>query len=130
MIPTSTWIPEHAGGTRCLATLAALEDGMERPGQPRQSCSAAALRIQSCGTRSKRPQHVSSGVMAGYLIHKVVPDYPPIATTMHLEGTVVLAGHHLAAAERIENLRVVSGPALLQQAALDAVGSGATGRTC
>ena len=39
---------------------------------------------------------------------------------MRLEGTVVLAAT-ISKAGTIENLRVVSGPAMLQQAALDAV---------
>lgn len=66
------------------------------------------------------PKHISSGVAIGLLIHKVIPDYPPIPKTIHLEGTVVLQAT-ISKGGAIENLRVVSGPALLQQAALDAV---------
>jgi protein TonB len=65
-------------------------------------------------------QHVSSGVMSGMLIRKVVPEYPAIPKTMHLQGTVVLLAT-ISRTGTIENLRVVSGPALLQQTALDAV---------
>ena len=64
--------------------------------------------------------HISSGVATGLLIHRVVPPYPAIPRTIHLEGTVVLQAT-ISKSGAIENLRVVSGPALLQQAALDAV---------
>jgi protein TonB len=54
------------------------------------------------------------------IIFKTIPPYPIIAKTMHIEGTVVLAAT-ISKAGTIENLRVVSGPAVLQQAAVDAV---------
>jgi protein TonB len=46
--------------------------------------------------------------------------YPPIAKAARVQGTVVLQAT-ISKAGTIENLRVVSGPAMLQQAALDAV---------
>jgi len=66
------------------------------------------------------PQHISSGVAIGLLVHKVVPQYPAIGREIRLEGTVVLQAT-ISKTGTIENLRVVRGPALLQQAALDAV---------
>lgn len=66
------------------------------------------------------PAHVSSGVMAGQLIYKVTPLYPTIAVAARVEGTVVLQAT-ISKTGTIENLRVVSGPAMLQQAAIDAV---------
>jgi protein TonB len=63
---------------------------------------------------------VSSGTEAGLLIHHPLPVYPPIAIASHTEGTVVLAAT-ISRTGTIENLRVISGPALLQQAALNAV---------
>jgi protein TonB len=65
-------------------------------------------------------QHVSSGVMQGMLIYKVIPTYPAVAQAIRMSGTVVLQAT-ISRAGTIENLRVVSGPALLQQAARDAV---------
>lgn len=65
-------------------------------------------------------QHVSSGVMEGMLIRKVMPEYPSAARAVGLAGTVVLAAT-ISRSGTIENLRVVSGPALLRQAAIDAV---------
>jgi protein TonB len=65
-------------------------------------------------------QHVSSGVMQGMLIDKVIPTYPAVAQATRTSGTVVLQAT-ISQTGTIENLRVVSGPVLLRQAALDAV---------
>lgn len=68
----------------------------------------------------KTRANVSSGVMNGYLIYKKTPAYPPIALQIRTEGTVVLQAT-ISKGGTIENLRVLSGPAMLQQAAIDAV---------
>ena len=64
--------------------------------------------------------NISAGVAVGMLISKVQPIYPPIAKAARVSGTVVLQAT-ISKTGQIENLRVVSGPAMLQQAALDAV---------
>lgn len=66
------------------------------------------------------PVPVSTGVMSGNLVYKPSPIYPPIAREAHVEGTVVLQAA-ISKSGTIENLHVISGPAMLQQAALDAV---------
>lgn len=66
-----------------------------------------------------RPIDISSGVMAGMLLEKTNPAYPPIAKAARVSGTVVLQAT-ISKAGIIENLRVISGPAMLQQAALEA----------
>ncbi|MFP5228144.1 MAG: energy transducer TonB [Acidobacteriota bacterium] len=66
------------------------------------------------------PIHVSSGVAAGQLIVPIQPRYPAIAQEAHIQGTVVVSAI-LSTEGRIESLRVVSGPPLLVQAALDAI---------
>jgi protein TonB len=63
---------------------------------------------------------VPSTIAAGLLLRKVVPQYPQLAKAMRKEGTVVLAAT-IAKNGTIVNLRVVSGPAVLAQAAMDAV---------
>jgi len=63
---------------------------------------------------------VSSGTVDGMNIFRTIPTYPVIAKTMHVEGTVELAAT-ISKGGTIENLRVVGGPVMLQQAALDAV---------
>ncbi|MGA2807350.1 MAG: energy transducer TonB [Terracidiphilus sp.] len=66
------------------------------------------------------PVRIAGTVEAGLLLQKTIPQYPPMAVAMRVEGTVVLAAT-ISKGGTIENLRVTSGPALLQQAALDAV---------
>ncbi len=46
--------------------------------------------------------------------------YPPIAKAARVSGTVVIQAT-ISKTGTIENLRVISGPAMLQQAAMDAV---------
>jgi protein TonB len=68
----------------------------------------------------KAPMRVSSSVEAGLLIRRVIPPYPELAKVMRVEGTVELAAT-ISKTGTIANLRVVSGPPALQQAAFDAV---------
>jgi periplasmic protein TonB len=65
---------------------------------------------------------ISSGVMAGNLLEKSVPQYPAIAKAARIQGTVVLQAT-ISQNGLIQNLRVISGPPMLQQAAIDAVRS-------
>ena len=65
---------------------------------------------------------ISSGVMAGNLLDKTLPQYPAIARAARIQGTVVLQAT-IAQDGTIQNLRVISGPTMLQQAAMDAVRS-------
>jgi protein TonB len=64
--------------------------------------------------------NISAGVAVGMLLQKTTPIYPPIAKAARVSGTVVLQAT-ISKTGLIENLRVISGPAMLQQAALDAV---------
>jgi protein TonB len=59
-------------------------------------------------------------MVEGMLIHKTIPVYPSIGIAIHAEGTVVLQAT-ISKSGTIENLRVLSGPPLLRQAAMDAV---------
>ncbi len=63
---------------------------------------------------------LASSLVEGMLVRKTMPIYPPIARLMRVQGTVVLQAT-ISTAGVIEDLRVVSGPVLLRQAALDAV---------
>lgn len=66
------------------------------------------------------PARLPSSLVAGLLINKVTPPYPVIAKTAGVQGTVVLQAT-ISSGGTIENLRVISGPVMLQQAAIDAV---------
>lgn len=61
-----------------------------------------------------------AGLVAGSLISKVSPVYPAEARAARVSGTVVLQGV-ITKQGTIEALRVVSGPRMLQQSALQAV---------
>ena len=63
---------------------------------------------------------VSSGVEASKAISAPPPLYPPIAKAARIQGTVVLAAT-IGKDGTIQNLRAVSGPPMLQSAALQAV---------
>lgn len=65
---------------------------------------------------------ISSGVSAGMLIAPIRPIYPEIARVARVEGTVVVEAI-ISRAGTIESLHVVSGPAMLRVAALDAIRS-------
>jgi protein TonB len=70
-------------------------------------------------TPSRKPA-ISSGVMEGRKLSGAEPRYPTIAIATHMQGIVVLAAT-IARTGTIENLRVVSGPPMLAQAAEEAV---------
>lgn len=63
---------------------------------------------------------VSSGVAEGMLVRKVTPNYPPLAVRAHIQGTVMLQAT-IGKDGMVQNLRVVSGPPLLIESAMDAV---------
>ena len=68
----------------------------------------------------RAPIRVSSSVVAGLLVQKTIPEYPPIAKATGVHGTVVLEAT-ISKTGTIANLRVTNGPLMLQQAALSAV---------
>lgn len=63
---------------------------------------------------------VSQGVTQGMVLHRVQPQYPPLARTARVQGSVILAAV-IGKDGTIQNLHVLSGHPLLTQAALDAV---------
>ncbi len=67
-----------------------------------------------------KPLPITSRVMAGNLLLKTLPQYPAIARAAHIQGIVVLQAT-ISKTGLIENLRAVSGPTWLRQAAIDAV---------
>jgi protein TonB len=81
---------------------------------------AAALCACSAQTADPAPVHVSSGVAAGNIVHRVAPRYPAQVRALHIQGPVVL--HAIIGKDgSIHNLSPVSGPPLLQTSAMDAV---------
>jgi len=66
--------------------------------------------------------NISAGVANGRLLQRVPPKYPPIAKASRVSGTVVLAAV-ISKTGATQDIRVISGPSLLRQAAVDAVKS-------
>jgi len=66
------------------------------------------------------PGTVSEAEALEHLTQKVDPVYPPIAEAAHVQGDVVLS-ISIDAEGRVESEKVISGPAMLQQAAMDYV---------
>jgi protein TonB len=63
---------------------------------------------------------ISAGVAGGLLIQKTAPVYPQMAREARVTGTVVIQAT-ITKSGAVDNLRVISGPAMLRQSALDAV---------
>jgi TonB family protein len=61
-----------------------------------------------------------AGIAVGLQISKVAPKYPPLAKAAHVQGTVVLDAE-ISKEGTVTSLHVLTGPAMLQQSALDAV---------
>ena len=64
--------------------------------------------------------NISAGVAASLLLQKTEAVYPPIAKAARVSGTVVLQAT-ISKTGSVEDLQVISGPAMLQNAALEAV---------
>lgn len=63
---------------------------------------------------------VGGNVQQANLIHQVLPVYPEIAKTAHIQGTVIL--HAIISKEgSVQELQYISGPPLLMRSAMDAV---------
>ena len=71
-------------------------------------------------TPKRPPYRVGGDVIAARAIYQPRPDYPPLARIARIQGTVVLQAT-LARDGTIQDLKVISGPPLLVQAALAAV---------
>ena len=87
----------------------------------RMDVSASALQDEAQSTAPPRATaRVSGGVMAGNILSKVQPVYPPDAKAERIQGSVVL--HAIIGKDGgIESLQVISGPKELATSALDAV---------
>lgn len=68
----------------------------------------------------KSPLHRSEGVMAAALIYKVQPQYPAVARTIHLAGTVYLRAI-ISTDGAVRQLEAISGNPILASPALQAV---------
>jgi len=70
--------------------------------------------------KAGKPLPVSTGVLTGMLLAPIQPIYPPIARAAGIGGTVIIQAI-ISKTGRIESAHAVSGPAMLQGAAIEAV---------
>jgi len=89
-----------------------LPDALTKPG-PGTGISVAPA-------HSTAPLKISGGVSAGMLLTPIRPVYPAIARAAGIQGTVVVEAV-ISRTGAIESLHVLSGPAMLRQAAIDAI---------
>jgi len=101
--------PLRFGGDMSPAIPNALETGAER-----------SSRISVTPTQPTGPLQVSSGVLEGMLLTPIHPIYPAIAKAAGVQGTVVVEAI-ISRAGTVESVRVVSGPPMLQRAAVEAI---------
>ncbi len=81
----------------------------------------AAIHTATAGApRTPPPLVVPGGVMAGEVLTRVSPVYPPEAKAAKVQGTVRLQAT-ISETGAIQHLRVLSGPPALRPSALDAV---------
>jgi protein TonB len=90
--------------------------------------AALSVGTEGTGTRvtvapaqaTSKPMTISRGVLAGMLMVPIRPVYPAFARAAGVQGTVVVTAV-ISRTGAIESLRVVSGPPMLQTAALEAI---------
>ena len=95
--------------------------GMGGPGvRGRGGGGSSGTHVVVAANPVKKAVRVSGGVTAGLLAEPIRPVYPAIAKAARVEGEVVVAAT-ISAEGRIEGLRVVSGPEMLRDAAMEAI---------
>jgi len=87
---------------------------------PFAPASPPAPYVVPAPTAPPGPLHISEGVLAGNLVSPIRAQYPAIARAAGVQGTVIIQAT-ISTTGVIVNAHVVSGPIMLQSAALDAV---------
>lgn len=95
------------------------ENVRQQKAPPETSNTAANPSAAPEGGVPKRVR-VSSGVTTGLLVYRVTPVYPVEARREHIQGIVVLQAM-ISKEGKIEDLKLISGPRELAEAAIDAV---------
>jgi TonB family protein len=99
-----------------------LSQSASGPVHSRRPDSSKMSAVQGFGNAFHAPEkvNISASMASDMLIQKTTPVYPPIAKAARVSGTVVIQAS-ISKEGTIENLHVLSGPAMLQQSAMDAV---------
>ncbi len=115
VIPDKLFIPETPEVTRPMNVATA--DLGDKPDNSVFNSQTSHTEVRAAATP---PLRVSGKVEEGLIIQRTVPTYPPIARASGIEGTVVLKAT-ISRGGTIANLHVISGPLMLEQAAINAV---------
>jgi TonB family protein len=81
-------------------------------------CALLAAAFLSLPMQAQAPLEVDQTELAKHIDHHVPPVYPPIAKAARIQGEVVFQVN-VSKAGHVESLKVLSGPAMLQQEATD-----------
>jgi periplasmic protein TonB len=88
-------------------------------GFPNLGDGARPIPLAPVPAAPSRPLHISQ-MSEGSLIRKIQPNYPPLARSARIQGSVVLQAV-IGKEGTIENLKVLSGHPMLAQSAIEAV---------
>jgi protein TonB len=117
----SSLLPSRDAITNDTPPLAPFGNGMRMPdGLPSGVGDGHGPSVTVAPVKAPARINVSTGVLQGMLLAPILPVYPAIAKAAHVEGTVVVEAV-ISRQGTIESLHVVSGPQMLQGAALDAI---------
>ena len=120
--PVFTSLIHPTGPAVDAPPLAAIDIGNVNPSLPPgiNTAAPAAPHVSVAAAAPSKPLNISSGVSVGNLIAPIRPEYPQIAKLTHTEGTVVVEAI-ISRSGGIESVHVISGPPMLQEAAVAAV---------
>lgn len=95
-------------------------NGELTPPPPPKPTETKKLTVEPPAVKLAQPIQVSRGVQEAMILHRVIPQYPPLARQVRVSGTVKLMSV-INKEGTIERLEVLSGHPLLVAAAVEAV---------
>jgi len=104
---------EPVGGVPCLI-------GCDAGGVPGDEPGGGVLGVGTLSAAPQAPIRPGGDIRPPLKVRNVVPPYPEVARAAHVQGDVVL-DCTISNEGRVVNVKVLSGPILLQAAAVDAV---------
>ncbi len=110
---------ENATGVRSSQSISQPDLPPQLPAASANDAALASL-VATSATLPRHPLPISQGVVRGALLYRVQPTYPDQALSMRLGGPVVLQAS-VTETGTVTNVKVVSGQAVLANAAIAAV---------
>jgi TonB family protein len=119
---TTLWIARHTQPVPQVIVMKRIVDVpsvMSAPPEQLSPCDARNVRASSASAPPVSGVAISGGVLNGKAISKPSPAYPPIARAAHTSGSVVVQVK-VDECGNVVSAKAISGPPLLQQAAVEA----------